>query len=340
MKNLRSFYLILLCLGGCFNSVHNDIPPNQIAMKSDSREGTAIFYYMKGQFHESEGKLGDAVKAYSYVTKYYLETEVAPKTFHAYGQLLLKQNKLEEAFEKLRFITKNYVNYEAYSQVIIEEFEIACQLMKRFEEKLNWKVLSFFKDPEPIIKCFQHIIGMAPYAVSAPKSLFYIAQLEYKYGDKAKAIESLDRLINDYPGSEYLPDAYLLQAEIYLSFVNSAQNDQGMTKKAIDCYEDFFVLFGEQEAKFPEKMQQAKSGLEYARNLYAESRLVLGDFYLYRRHYPQGALVFYNEARLIAPVSKISDIADGRMDFINCGKMIPANWADFCFGKVIYKPVR
>ena len=340
MKTLRSFYLMLLCLGGCFNSVHNDIPPNQIAMKSDSREGTAIFYYMKGQLHESDGKFGDAVKAYSHVTKYYLETEVAPKTFHAYGQLLLKQNKLEEAFEKLRFITKNYVSYEAYSQVIMEEFEIACRLMQRFETKSNWKVLSFFKDPEPVIKCFQHIIGMAPYSENAPKSFFYVAQLEYQYGDKAKAIEALDRLINDYPASNCLPDAYLLQAEIYLSFVNSAQNDQGMTKKAIDCYEDFLALFEEKGAELSEKIQQAKSGLEYAHNLYAESRLVLGDFYLYRRHYPQGALVFYNEARLMTPGSKMATLAESRMDFIDSGKMIPANWADFCFGKVIYKPVR
>lgn len=339
MKIVRSFYLSLLCLGGCFNSVHNDIPPNQIAMKSNAREGNAIFYYMKGQLCEIDGDLSNAAKAYSHVAKYYLETDIAAKTFHAYGLLLIKQDKLEEAFEKLKFITKNYVNYENYNQVIVEEFQIACRLMKRFKAKSNWKVLSFFKDPEPIINCFQHIIGMAPYSANAPKSLFYIAQLEYKYGNKAKAVESLDHLINDYPASECLPDAYLLQAEIYLSFVNSAQNDQGMTKKAIDCYEDFLALF-ENDTALKEKVQKAKEGLQYARNLYAESRLVLGDFYLYRRHYPQGAIVFYNEVRLIAPVSKISAVADGRMDCINLGKRIPSNWADFCFGKVIYKPVR
>ena len=339
MKIFRAIHAILLLLAGCFNSIHNDIPPNQIAMKSEAREEKAMYYYLRGQSFEAEGNLSEAKKMYANVGKYYLETDIAPQAFHAHARLLLKQNKFEEAFEKLKFITKNYVNYEKYSQVILEEFEIACSLMKRFETKSNWKVLSIFKDPEPIIECFKHIVAMAPYSENAPKSLFYIAQLEYTYGDKMKAIEALDRLMNDYPASDYLPDAYLLQAKIFLSFVNSAQNDQGMTKKAIDCYEDFLVLFGNRN-DLNEKIQQAKCGLENVRNLYAESRLVLGDFYLYRCHYPEGAVVFYNEARVLAPVSKISAIAEKRMDFINSGKATPANWADFCFGKVIYKPVR
>ena len=334
-----NLFLILGCvlLSGCFRTVHNDIPPSQISMKSVARERIAVERFQKGRRLENLGKFEGAFKQYSYVGKHYLETDIAPSVFHAWGHALKALGRYEQAFEKLKFVTKNYIAYDRYNEVIIEEFEVACKLMQYYEQVKSKKWLSWFKDAQPAIDCFNHIITMAPRSENAPKALFFMAKLEYISGSKQKAVEALDRLIENYPGSEWVPQAYLLQAEIYLSFVNGPQNDQGMTRKAILCYEDYLQFF-EQDEHLKIETEQAKQGLQKALELYAESRLVLGDFFLQRRSYPQGAVIFYNEVRLIAPISKVADVAEERMDSANSENVMPMTWADRCFGRVIYKP--
>ena len=138
MKSFQKYYLSFLLLSGCFNSIHDDIPTSQLVMKSDLREEKATCCYVKAKLLEEDGNFAEASKSYGYVERYYLETDIAAKVFHEHGKLLLKQNRLEEAFEKLKFVTKNYVNYGEYDQVILQEFEIACMLMKRFETKSHF----------------------------------------------------------------------------------------------------------------------------------------------------------------------------------------------------------
>ena len=342
MKHIKLNFIcfVLLSLAGCFKTVHNDIPVAQIAMQSEQREQEAHKYYEQAQREESLGDYESAVKGYSIIYKSYLETRIAPYAFHACGHCFCALNRYEQAFEKFRFITKNYLTYKAYDTVVKEEFEVACHLMQNFQRsKKRSRFLSLFKDASPVIECFNHIITMAPHSKDTPRALYFMAQLEFKEGDKVKAIEALDRLIENYPSDEKIGDAYLLKAEIYLSFVNSAENDQGMTQKAIECYEDFLQIFGK-NPDFATKIKEAKEGLLAAKNLYAQSRLALGDFFLYRRHYPEGAMVFYNEARLLSSGSFVETLANQRMDFIQADKPTPTNWADKLFGKVVYKPSR
>ncbi len=339
MKKKILVVLCLLPLGGCFKTVHDDIPSAQIILKSPMREADALRYFEVGQQAELGGRAEEALKNYDYICHHFLETEIAPYAFHKSGTLLKHLGKMEQAFEKLKFVTKNYVAYEGYNDVLRDEFEVACILMERYKNKKSWKWLNFFKDATPAIDCFKHIVDTSPRSENASQALYYMAQLQFESGEKAKAVETLDRIIAEYPASKWLPDAYLLEAKIYLSFVNGAQNDQGMTLKAIHCYEDFLLLFGE-DADLADKVGEAKQLLYEAEALYARSRLVLGDFYLYRRSYPQGAILFYNEARTLAPTSDVAIQANRSIDFANSGNPAPMTWADRCFGRIVYKPAQ
>lgn len=339
MKKKILMPLFLLPLAGCFNTVHDDIPSAQIVLKSPAREAQALRYLEAGVQLEIDGKPEEALKNYDYICHHFLETEIAPVAFHKSGLLFKRLGKLEQAFEKLKFISKNYVAYESYNAVIQEEFKVACALMERYQHKKSWKWLEFFKDSMPAIDCFKHIVEASPRSENASLALYYIAQLQFESGEKTKAVEALDRIIAEYPTSKWLPDAYLLEAKVYLSFVNDAQNDQGMTLKAIRCYEDFLLLFGN-DTNLADKVAEAKQLLYEAEALYAKSRLVLGDFYLYRRSYPQGAILFYNEARTLAPTSDVAIQANRCIDLANSGNPAPMTWADRLFGRIIYKPAQ
>ena len=337
MKGLKNlFYVFLLVLGGCFHTIRNDIPPSQIAQKSPERDSQARHYFQEAQRYLKRGKTERAFKQFKIIGSQYLETTIAPEAFFCWGQELRKLGKIEQAFEKFKFVTKNYVNYRNYGQVVEEEFDLACRIMQRYNRQSRLRFLSFFKDATEAVDCFQHIVTMAPHSEKAARALFLIAQLERDSGNKAKAIAALDQLIENYPAHSCVPDAYLLQGEIYFSFVNGPHNDQGMTRNAIHCYEDFLQIYSQDEC-LQDKIALARQKLQEMRAFYGESRLVLGDYFLYRRHYPEGALVFYNEAQLLAPFTKISEKAQKRIDFIHSGQETPSNWADFCFGQVVHR---
>lgn len=330
------FCAILLVLGGCFHTIRNDIPSSQIAQKSLEREAQAWHYFQEAHLCLKQGKIERAFKLFAIICSKYLETSIAPEAFFCWGQELRKQGKIEQAFEKLKFITKNYVNYRNYGQVVEAEFDLACQIMKRYNRQSRLRFLSFFKDATEAVECFRHIVTMAPHSDKAATALFFIAQLERDSGNKAKAIAALDQLIENYPTHPCVPDAYLLQGEIYFSFVNSPHNDQGMTRNAIHCYEDFLQIYSQDE-DLKDKVALARQKLQAIRAFYGESRLIVGDYFLYRRHYPQGAVVFYNEAQMLAPFTTVSEKAQQRIDFIHIGGETPTNWADYCFGKVVHR---
>ncbi len=332
-KNI--IYVLLLSLGGCFHTIHNDIPTSQIIQKSPQREAQAQAYFQEANAYLNQGKTEKALKQFNIICSQYLETAIAPEAFFICGEELYKQGKINQAFEKFKFITKNYVNYHHYGQVVEKEFDLACEIMKRYNRRSRLHFLSFFKNENEAIDCFRHIVTMAPQSSKAAIALFHIAQLERDNGNKVKAIEALTQLIENYPTHPYAADAYLLQGEIYLSLVNSPQNDQGMTRNSIHCYEDFLQIYSQDES-LKAKIALAHKKLQEIRAFYGKSRLVLGDFFLFRRHYPQGAVIFYNEAQLLAPFTDIAEKAQQRIDFIQTGKETPSNWADFCFGKVIH----
>ena len=307
-------------------------------MKCEAREQQAAELLEEALNSEADGEWREACKNYKTITKHFLETDAAPKAFFEWGRGLAERGQYEQAFTKFSFVTKNYTDYADYEAVVREEFETACHLMDHYQySKSCSKVLSFFKDPKSAIDCFQSVVKYSPRSADAPKALLYIAELQFADKEPAKAIETLDRLIEEYGDWEQIHEAYLLQADVYLSMIRRPENDPQPAKHAIDCYENFIMLFG-RRADLAEELEDAREGLAEAREIYAEGRLKYGDFFYLRRHYPDGAIPFYREVRLIAPESEAAKIAEARMEAIRNEAEIPTNWADKLWDPVVYRP--
>jgi outer membrane assembly lipoprotein YfiO len=321
---------LLMLISGCMNRVHDPISPQQLALKSPQREQIAEEIFRQAEQAQTQGYIAEAVKEYQIICKKYAETDIAPQAHHIMGRLYIQAGQYAKGIEHFQFIAHNYTQYERYDDVVKEQFEVAEMFMQG-REKHRFKFLPWGKDISTAIAFFQGVTSMAPSTDYAPRALFCTAQLEFEDNHKVKAIEALDRLIEDYPGHRLIPEAYLLKGDIYLSLVYSPQNDQGATQKAIQCYENFLILF-EKSHLLPKLIQRARDSLRHAQELFAQSRLVLGDFFLYKRHYGAGAIQFYNEAQLIAPSTDIAMQANGRIESIYTHAPIPTTWADKIFG--------
>ncbi|GAB4199501.1 MAG: hypothetical protein Fur0023_01900 [Bacteroidia bacterium] len=115
-----------------------------------------------------------------------------PLTYFAKADLLLFQNKLDEAIVMLDSINQKFTNHSLEDDIFFQKAQI-------YEKKQAWNLAE---------QMYLNIINFYPQEMYADDAVFKLAQLyQYKFKDKQKAMEYYLKLLNDYPGSLYVPDA-------------------------------------------------------------------------------------------------------------------------------------
>ncbi len=251
-----------------------------------------------------------AINAYQSIGKRYPNSIVAPEAFYQAGKLCVARHQYADAFECFDNIVKRYPNYPYFEQTIGEQFEVANQLFQG-KRPHYWGIIPGFKNYDSAIKYFESVIRNAPFTEYAPRALMMMAEFAKNKGEQADAVDALDRLISQYPNDKRVPDAYTLMGDVYLSIVRGPENDQGATRKAIDYYQDFITLYAYAR---PDLTPRAQEGLRTAKGLYARSKIIIGDFFYYRRNHPTAAIALYNEAIEIDPLSPIAQEAQSKIE--------------------------
>lgn len=268
-----------------------------LAPKDNQR---ALELMNKARSAEDRGRYGAAIRAYKKVGKRYPNSVYAPEAFYRTGYILLARHQYLKAFAAFQEIVMRYPTTSRFNQVVGEQYRIASALVDGARNRSR-PYLPGFRNREASIGLFEHIIANAPYSEYAELSLMSIAKAHQLLKSPEESIDALDRMINTYPKSLLTPDAYLRLAQAHASLVEGPYYDQTSTKEAITYYEDFMILYpGDPNIAVAEK------GLAQMKQVLAESKLKLGDYYLkYRSNY-KAARVFYNEAITDYPDSPIA----------------------------------
>jgi outer membrane protein assembly factor BamD len=345
-QQLKSLVLFFsLSLAGC---THVGKLPGTYKDPVDEYERRALKRLSEARSLHAVGSDWRAIVAYKSVLKFYPNSSYVPVALHELSRVYVGRRQYNSGFRRLKEIVQNHPQYEHFDQVIDEQFDIACLLMMGKRPRYLGLVPGF-KDYDSSVDFFEGVVDRAPFTEKAPQALEYIAKLSYDHGSKTKAIGALDRLIENYAGSPLVPEAYLFKAKIYLSLSRGPQYDQESVEKAVQCYEDFLTLFDNFSGRSrvtPEQIARAKEGYQTAMAAWAESRLVLGDFFYLRRHYGKGALVFYNEALNMDPnvdgtykTPSVTQRARDKMEKIQEGVSAPLNFVDHIFGPYRHLPL-
>ncbi len=267
----------------------------------------ALEFMNKGRAAEEAGHAREARKAYEVINRKYPNSVFAAEALYRTGVIYQKQQKYYKAFETFQLLVSRYPNSEKFNQVIGEQYRIASQL---FEGKRNrvFAWLPGFKNREKSLPYFETIVATAPYSDYAPLALMNAARGYHQMNETLAAIDTLDRMINTYPRNTLTPDAYLKIAQTHASLVEGPYYDQSSTKEAITYYEDYMILFPGDAG-----MASAEKGLAEMKEVLAQSKLTIADYYLkYRRNY-KAAKVFYNEAITVYPDSELAAKARAKL---------------------------
>lgn len=243
------------------------------------------------------GKKGRALQIYGRVLQRYSTTLLAPEAHFQSALIRLERKQRSKAFDHFQAIVDNHPDYPAFNEVIRHQYEIAEALRTGARLRLFWRIPGF-RSPERAVEYFEQIVENAPFSELAPEALIKAARVQSDKGRLDEAIELYDRFVSDYPDHERAPDAYFGLAEAFSTRVEGPEYDQGANREAISYYEDVMLLY----PRHP-RAAEAEEEIEEMQEILAQSRVVLGDFYFYRRSNIPAARVFYNEAITIAPLS-------------------------------------
>ena len=276
---------------------------------SDARD--ALDLMNRARAAEEKGSRGSALRSYKKVIKKYPNSIYAPEAFYRTGHLRLANRQYYKAFESFQQIMTRYPNSDRFNEVLGIQFGIA-QDLRDGKRNYHWGWLPSFRSKERSITYFEWVVANAPYSDYAPLALMTIAKTHQELNNTPYAIDALDRLINNYPQSLLASDAYLQLAKTHASLVDGPAYDQESTIEAITYFEDYMILFPESDG-----LADAQEGLNEMKTIFAQSKMILADYYFKNRKNYKGARVFYNEVITSFPDSEIAERARAKLEVVD-----------------------
>jgi outer membrane protein assembly factor BamD len=267
----------------------------------------ALALMNKARADEEKGSIHGALSIYAKVAKRYPSSIYAPEAYFRSAHLRLARRQYYKAFEAFQNVIARYPNEKRFNEIIGEEYRIASLLLDGARNHI-WGWLPAFRSREHGIVYSAAVVANAPYNDYAPLALMAEARGNEALRNNDQAIDNLDQLVNTYQDSVLVPFAYLELARMHAGLVEGAYYDQAETRQAITYYEDFMILFPGDP-----NIGKAAQGLDSMKQILADSKLRIGDFYFYKRDNFTAARVFYNEAITAYPDSAVAVRAKQRL---------------------------
>ena len=149
------------------------------------------------------------------------------------------------------------------TRVILTEDEYYNHIITDYK---NGKYLKFSEDTKYFFSDF-------PASKYAPYVQYLIGKFHYERKEYEEAIVAFQRVIDKYPDSPYLEDAYMGIANCYYAQRAIPQRDQENTKRAIYYYNKVLAL---NSSKFT---KEARDRIEKCREILAEKEYYIAHYY-------------------------------------------------------------
>ncbi|HSH09342.1 MAG TPA: tetratricopeptide repeat protein [Oceanipulchritudo sp.] len=259
-------------------------------------------YFEKAVASQEKGNYRTALRNYKKVFTKFPASYYSAQSLYNTGIIQFNRKNWKDSFGAFQAILLRHPDYPRFNELVEYQFRIA--LAQAEGDGVRFMYVFPMRAYNRSIGYFEVVINNAPYSDMAPLALMNVALIHQFKGNTAEAIDALDRLINNYPQSLLADDAYLSLAETFADLVQGPEYDQGATREAISYFEDFLILFSQNQ-----EVARAEQGLAGMEDVYARSKLVIGQYYFKHRRWYQAAEIFFNEAITIAPDSPAADSA-------------------------------
>lgn len=240
--------------------------------------------YAEGFYEAKDYK--KAIAEFEKLIKHYPRAREAPEAQYHVGLCLEEQDKPYDAFRAYQKVIEKYPFSERTADVVERQYKIGERLLEEGNQR-NKVISAVIGEGYAVVDVFRHVIKNAPYGKYAAPSQYKIGLYLNEKGLYQEARDEFEKVINDYPDSEWVKAAQYQIAVADAKRSTKSQYDQGVTKAAVAEFEDFVKTYP--DAELSKKAQQQVAQL---RNKEAENNFLIARFYEKQKNY-SAARIYY-----------------------------------------------
>lgn len=242
------------------------------------------FEYAKGFFDQK--RYDDAIREFKKVLKTYPKAFEASEAQYYLGLAEESKGNLYEAYQAYQKVIDKYPFSERIAGIIEQENKIAEEFMSGTKRKAMGVALPV---ENPAIEIFQKVVDNSTYGPLASKAQYKLGLVLKGEGRFYEAEEAFNKVVSNYPDSEWVEAARFQIASCKASVSKSPDYDQGGVKEAKDKFEEFV-------REHPDAVlsRDAEKSIQQLNEREAQSNYNVAVFYEKQKAY-QSARVYYND---------------------------------------------
>ena len=235
-------------------------------------------------YEEKEYK--QAIREMEKLLKHYPRARQAPDAQFTIGKCYEDQGEIYRAFKEYQVVVDKYPFSELSADIIRKQYDIGLRLLEG-EGKGNKFVNSFSGSEYNVIDVFRAVIKNGPYGDLAAPSQYKIGlyMLEKRLYQEAR--DEFEKVINDYPDSEWAKAAKYQIAVTDAQRSTGAAYDQKVTQAAIKEFNEFVENYPDAELS-----KTARQQVWELREKEAENSYRVAEFYEKQKNY-KAAKIYY-----------------------------------------------
>ncbi len=236
-----------------------------------------------------EGNFKVTVKAAGRVMRQWPFSDYAPEAQYLTGLAHEANGRDEKAFKAYQLLVNKYPKYDRYDEVLNRQFLIANRFLGGQKYRL-WGWFRLYRSMDKTTELYRDLIKNGPYSDVAPKAQMNIGTARENKKDFAGAVTAYETAADKYAALEGISaDALFRAGTALLKEAKEAEYDQSVASRAIDVFNDFIALHGNDE-----RVTEAEQNIRNLRVEHARGSLQIARFYYKKKEY-SGALTYYND---------------------------------------------
>jgi len=227
-----------------------------------------------------------ATQEFKKLIKNYPRSKEAPEAQFNIGLCLEEQEEYYKAFKQYQLVIDKYPFSERSAEIVQRQYDIGIKILEGQNQRSKF-IQSFVGSDYNVVDVFKTVIKNAPYGKVAPLAQYKIGLylLEKRLFQEAR--DEFEKVINDYPESEWAKAAKYQIAVTDAKRSTNAQYDQKITQAAVKEFNEFVKIYPDAELS-----KEAKEQVWKLKEKEAENNYVIAQFYEKQKNY-KAAKVYY-----------------------------------------------
>ena len=228
----------------------------------------------------------EAMREFKKLIKHYPRAFQTPEAQYHIGLCLEEQGAVFKAFKEYQVVIDKYPFSELAIEIVQKQYDIGMKLLESANNRGKF-INAFAGADYNVIDVFKTVIKNAPYGDLAAPSQYKIGLYLQEKQLYQEARDEFEKVINDYPDSEWTQAAKYQIAFADAQRSTDAQYDQKITQAAVDEFDEFVEMYPDAELS-----TQAKEQIRQLREKEAENSFVVAQFYEKQKNY-KAAKIYY-----------------------------------------------